>query len=197
MSLIAPLDEPSKDPWCLAFANTVSSRNASDRRDRLQTYQDLRAWLEKREILSTDASSIEDPKTLERAKRLREAIYGIASALSAGRDAEPQDVDELHWHVQRAIVAVQLRSNRERLAWDLHALKQSVSGGLGLIALSAAGLFTSDLATRVRECRKPECGWLFVDVSKNRSRKWCDMADCGNLEKARRYYAKSKAAQKA
>jgi predicted RNA-binding Zn ribbon-like protein len=40
---------------------------------------------------------------------------------------------------------------------------------------------------RVRECANHDCGWLFLDLSRNRSRKWCDMSSCGNRAKVRRF----------
>ncbi|HEV2391667.1 MAG TPA: CGNR zinc finger domain-containing protein [Verrucomicrobiae bacterium] len=43
----------------------------------------------------------------------------------------------------------------------------------------------------MRLCQGDTCGWLFVDSSKNHSRRWCDMRDCGNRAKARRHRAKS------
>jgi predicted RNA-binding Zn ribbon-like protein len=58
------------------------------------------------------------------------------------------------------------------------------------VALSAAELLTSDRVDRVRECASETCSWLFLDGSRNRRRKWCDMASCGNRAKARRYYAR-------
>ena len=54
---------------------------------------------------------------------------------------------------------------------------------------------TSDRLTQVRECADDTCGWLFLDLSKNASRRWCNMADCGNRAKARRYRARKKATQ--
>jgi predicted RNA-binding Zn ribbon-like protein len=64
-----------------------------------------------------------------------------------------------------------------------------------MVALSAARLYSSPQASRVRECQSSGCGWLFLDLSKNRSRKWCSMSDCGNVEKARRHYQRKKATQ--
>lgn len=58
---------------------------------------------------------------------------------------------------------------------------------LGGIARSAADLLTSGELGRVKVCDAHDCGWFFVDVSRNRSRRWCDMAGCGNRDKARRY----------
>jgi predicted RNA-binding Zn ribbon-like protein len=55
------------------------------------------------------------------------------------------------------------------------------------IADSAAEFLTTGDLTRLRECSGEDCGWLFEDTSKNRSRQWCDMRDCGNLAKVRRF----------
>ena len=197
-SLFSELGEPQNDPWCLTFCNTVSSRHHPQKQDRFHTNDDLRSWLIRYKILDEDAPSAgEDTRNLERALRLREAIWGIGAALAAQKEPADDNVSELNWNVQKAIVAARLEAEDKTLTWDLESQKHSVAGCLGLLALSAAGLFTSERADRVRECGNDECGWLFLDTSKNRSRKWCDMADCGNLAKARRYYAKKKAERQA
>jgi predicted RNA-binding Zn ribbon-like protein len=55
-------------------------------------------------------------------------------------------------------------------------------------AVRAAGsLLVDGPIHRVRECCGDTCGWLFLDVSKNGSRLWCDMAVCGNRHKVARY----------
>lgn len=59
------------------------------------------------------------------------------------------------------------------------------------IAESAVALLVSDAMVRVKSC--PTCGWFFLDLSKNRSRRWCSMDACGSVAKARRYYQKLKA----
>ena len=61
------------------------------------------------------------------------------------------------------------------------------------VVQSAVDLMTSPELDRVGQCADDRgCGWLFVDTTKNRSRRWCDMRDCGNRAKARRHYAKKK-----
>ena len=45
---------------------------------------------------------------------------------------------------------------------------------------------------RIRRCTNDDCLWLFLDESKNGTRRWCDMASCGNRAKARRHYLKMK-----
>ena len=60
------------------------------------------------------------------------------------------------------------------------------------IAHAAADLLASDRLNRVRLCGSGTCEWVFLDESRNRSRRWCDMSTCGNREKARRHYEKVK-----
>jgi predicted RNA-binding Zn ribbon-like protein len=59
------------------------------------------------------------------------------------------------------------------------------------VALSAADLLTSPAREHVHGCGNTEtCTWVFIDESKNHSRRWCSMKDCGNRVKARRHYQK-------
>src|ERR671930_579256 len=63
---------------------------------------------------------------------------------------------------------------------------------LAPVVWSAAELLTSGPLERVRECPGDDtCGWLFLDTSRNGSRRWCDMRTCGNRAKARRYYRRA------
>ena len=57
----------------------------------------------------------------------------------------------------------------------------------GPVASSAAELLTSAALEDTRECDSEGCGWLFLDTSRSRRRRWCDMRDCGNLAKVRRF----------
>jgi predicted RNA-binding Zn ribbon-like protein len=62
------------------------------------------------------------------------------------------------------------------------------------VTRSAADVLMKDDPARVRMCESPDgCGWLFYDETRNGTRRWCSMKDCGNRAKARRHYAKSKA----
>jgi predicted RNA-binding Zn ribbon-like protein len=61
---------------------------------------------------------------------------------------------------------------------------------LGVVALEVVEFLTSGQIDRVRACANPRCGWMFVDTSRNRARRWCEMATCGNRAKARAHYAR-------
>lgn len=56
------------------------------------------------------------------------------------------------------------------------------------IAVSAVELALSEHLGRVRRCPGDDgrCGWLFVDLSKSGTRRWCSMRTCGSRLKSRR-----------
>jgi predicted RNA-binding Zn ribbon-like protein len=58
-----------------------------------------------------------------------------------------------------------------------------------MLALRVEALMTSERLQALRECGNRECRWLFLDTSKNHTRRWCDMKVCGNRIKARRFKA--------
>ena len=65
------------------------------------------------------------------------------------------------------------------------------------ILQSAADLLTSEALARLRRCGNPTCSWLFIDETRNRSRRWCEMASCGNVLKVRRHRERKGAAAQA
>ena len=60
------------------------------------------------------------------------------------------------------------------------------------VALDAARILTSAERERVQSCGDPECGWFFLDTSRNHSRRWCNMQSCGNRNKVRRFYRRQR-----
>ena len=77
-------------------------------------------------------------------------------------------------------------------SWKSFGDKNSLDWMINPIIRSAADLLVSDELKRVKKCADPQCGWLFLDVSRNKSRRWCNMKDCGNRAKARRFYKRKK-----
>jgi predicted RNA-binding Zn ribbon-like protein len=61
------------------------------------------------------------------------------------------------------------------------------------VARSAAELLTSPNRARVKVCAGEGCGWMFIDESRNASRRWCDSRSCGNRERVREYLARKRA----
>ena len=74
-------------------------------------------------------------------------------------------------------------------AWTRTDAADSLTAPLRPVVRSAAELLTSpETLLRVRECDGTDCTWLFLDQSRNRSRRWCSMESCGNRAKVRRHY---------
>jgi predicted RNA-binding Zn ribbon-like protein len=76
---------------------------------------------------------------------------------------------------------------REGLRWDWPDAGSRLDSPLWPVGRAAAALLTSGDLSRLRQCGGERCGWLFLDRSRNRSRHWCTMEDCGNVSKVRRF----------
>jgi predicted RNA-binding Zn ribbon-like protein len=192
---------------CLDFVNTVSGDRRYTVRERLNHYADLVAWSQQAGILAdreaqrlreeADRRPDEAHDVLDRAVRLRETIYRIFWLVSEGNPPSPADLDALNRSLADALVHRKVVWTTDGFAWRWQGPDRALDRMLWPIAHSAAELLTSGDLGRVRECAGDTCGWLFVDTSKNRSRRWCDMKDCGNRAKARRHYHRTRASRRA
>ena len=192
--------ELSGGALCLDFANTVSNRNLPLKRcDDLAQYSDLLAFatqsryfpLERaRELLAI--SRIEPGLTtraMEDTRNLREAIYRTFSGYVGHRRATVEDLTLIRDVVIESWKHQRLAAAGRRYLWLTKQEKGvKLESVLWPIASSAAELLTSDRLKNVRMCEAKTCAWLFLDDSRNHSRRWCDMKVCGNREKARRHY---------
>jgi predicted RNA-binding Zn ribbon-like protein len=83
-----------------------------------------------------------------------------------------------------------LRWNKSRFEFAWVAAENSeLQLPLWLLVQSASELLTGEAVQRVLACANQECRWLFLDTSKNHTRRWCDMKICGNRIKVRRFKA--------
>jgi predicted RNA-binding Zn ribbon-like protein len=123
-----------------------------------------------------------------RAIRLREVIYRIFSSIAGHSIPNKGDFAVLNEELSKAMAKIRITRNAQGYLWAFEDGEKALDQVLWPIVRSAADLLTSDRLDRIRSCADEECGWLFLDTSRNRSRRWCDMEDCGNRAKARRYY---------
>jgi predicted RNA-binding Zn ribbon-like protein len=180
----------------LDFANTLTSRHTASPRERLETYGDLVSFARQAGLVTQQAARRLEERghrlayvaddVRKEAIRLREALYGLFRAIAGGQ--RPDDAD-------LAIVNVSIARLRLGAAgdWTFAARADGLDEVLGPIVRAAALLYTTPDRARIRVCEAPDCVWLFFDGSKNRSRRWCDMNQCGNRMKARRHYERSRA----
>lgn len=188
---------------CLDFANTTAWYRAEGEAhgDHLHGYADLVEFARQMGVVTdeeagrlwAEAESRPDAAAaaLAKARRLREALYRVFLGRSEGHAATEGDLAAV-------TVAAAEAYAHARLVEEADSFRLTWQGDLGLerplwaVAHSALEVLTSGDVTRVSACHGETCGWLFIDTSKNHSRRWCSMADCGNRAKARRHYHRAK-----
>lgn len=207
-NLETPVFEFTGNHLCLDFANTLNNRISSTPRERLNRYNDLVHWSREAGILSeNDAQRLraeatqrteEAERVLRQAIELREAMYRIFSAHTSDTEADERDLATLNTMLTKAMASASVHSNgKQGFAWDWNEGHEhaALDRMLWSIARLMAELLTSTELEFVRMCAADDCGWLFLDTSKNHSRRWCDMKSCGNRAKARKYYKKGQGSE--
>lgn len=191
---------PPKERWifdrcaghvALDFANTVSRRHTETPIERLPSYAELVSFAEQTELLDRPGArrlvawahthAREAAAILRRAVALRDALFDVFVAAVRGERPLRTDLAVFNEAMSRVHLG-------QELAWEWADGPEAPDALLAPIVRSAADLLTGDGRERVRLCEAPDCVWLFVDTSKNRTRRWCDMKQCGNRMKARRFY---------
>jgi predicted RNA-binding Zn ribbon-like protein len=190
---------------CLDFVNTVGGRvpeaggspGSRVLADKLAAYTDLVAWgrhtgsigePEARRLLRlAEGRPREAADVLERALLFREALHRTLRWLMLGRRPDPRDLSLLNAEIGTARARESLTASRDGLRWEWPDAGEQLDSPLWPVSRSAGALLTSGDLSRLRQCGGERCGWLFLDRSRNRSRQWCTMEDCGNLSKVRRF----------
>lgn len=203
-----------RDWLCLDLLKTRGweSRDRDD--DVLDAPVRFFAWARKRRLLSSSEARLlraavrDDAESLDGAlatvRELRGILYRIFDRVADGELPEGSELRALEDYLEASAQTLALGLDAEGgVSWQWtdrdvpltdtayeklgDALARRI---IGAVARSAADLLTSGELDRVKVCDAHDCGWFFVDVSRNRSRRWCDMAGCGNRDKARRYRAR-------
>ena len=194
---------------CLDFVNTLAWRLTARPVEYLGSYEDLLAWGRQAGLLTPDEAEAlsgwaatapeEAGDTLTRAVALREAIHRVFSAAITGKPQDGGALSVLNHELSGALSRLRVAPAAGEAyvwAWD----RGGDDGGepvldrpLWPVARSAAELLTSPNRARVKVCAGEGCGWMFIDESRNASRRWCDSRSCGNRERVREYLARKRA----
>jgi len=187
---------------CLDFCNTISDRRSSHD-ERLESYADLVGWGSLAGFLNSEEASrltrlgmscpIESVAVWERAICLREALTSIFCAAAEGRRMRSDALDVLNFELAAATARSQVVPTDAGYTWLWTERGMALDCVLWPIARSAADLLTEGPLGAIRKCEGRACGCLFLDTSRNGSRRWCDMRICGNRAKARRHHQRVKA----
>ena len=182
----------------LDFINTLDWRfRESGPEELLQTYNDLIHFTEQSNLLTpTQAQHLLRITTKRKAAKVLEASIELREAMSqtlySSLDGHPPAATHLkilERHLQTAPLHQKLQWKDSALEWSFAGAEDAADLPVWLLAQSASGLITSEAMPRLRACDNLECKWLFLDTSKNHTKRWCDMKVCGNRMKARRFKA--------
>jgi predicted RNA-binding Zn ribbon-like protein len=187
---------------CLDFANTLDDRADVHPQELLNSYNDLVSWSQQTHVLTEQEAQrllekaarrpSEATRVLKRAVDIREAIFRIFKAVAEDVSPEDEDLVSLSAAFADAQKHAQIVPNANGFRWDWTGKADDLDCMLWQVVRSAADFLTSDDLDTVRVCASDSCNWLFIDTSKNHSRRWCNMKSCGNREKARRFYTRKK-----
>ena len=197
----APVFEFSGGRLCLDFTNTMGDSRAHPN-EKLLSYGHLVAWGQQAGILTEPAArqlmkeGLRRPEDADKALRyaieLRETLYRIFSAIIDKGTPQHADLEVLNGALSRAMTHLRVSQPATGFAWEWAPDPEALDRMLWPVIQSAADVLHSGEIARVRRCGGRDCDWLFLDTSRNHSRRWCDMSSCGNRAKARRYYERKK-----
>ena len=189
---------------CLDFVNTLDWRGREQPQESLNTFQDLISWSQHVGILTDhDAQHlirkavkhpVEAERVLNRAIELRETLYRIFSSIIQGKDPTEKDIATFNENLSKTMGHSRIVRTETGFSLDSGGDKESLDWMLNPIIRSAADVLVSEELKRLKACADSACGWLFWDKSRNQSKRWCAMKDCGNRAKARRFYKRKKRA---
>jgi predicted RNA-binding Zn ribbon-like protein len=199
MSLAAAISEHDLLGGRLAldFVNTIEPRTGEGQRDFLPDYRALAAWSAHSGAVTADeaaglllaasADARRSTKVWRQAIEMREALYRLVLASAEGRPPLSQDLVVLTRASADAQRHAMLTADDGKIRWCWDS-PRDLERPLWEVTRSGIEILTTDDASRLGVCRRGAdgCGWVFFDATKNRSRRWCGMADCGTRAKARR-----------
>jgi predicted RNA-binding Zn ribbon-like protein len=184
----------------LDLVNTLDNRFSQNGPEELLAgYDDLLRFTTESKLLTQhqanrlkhlDSSAAERAKVLNEVKELREALAAIAYAQIDGKRLSASSLVTLEDYFRQARVHRHLTADQLRLVWGWRRLDHHVMAPVWLLAQATEDFLLSEGSSELRCCASQTCRWLFLDASKNQTRRWCDMKVCGNRMKARRFYAR-------
>ena len=194
---------------CLDFVNSVGGREEQEEKsypeniivkDKLENFNDFAAWAkdigiitesERRYLLNSPEKKVTD-QTFKKAIELRESLFKLIYNVINQFDPDEETIQILNREYSIANENRRLVYKDNKIEWQFSKDPLKPDYLIWLIAESAVKLLSSELISRVKICSGDDCGWLFLDTSKNKSRQWCDMKDCGNVAKVRRFRERQK-----
>jgi predicted RNA-binding Zn ribbon-like protein len=182
----------------LELVNTLDMRFSGQTVDLIPTYRDLLRLATQLELLTTEQArklgrsvgENEAERVLASTVELREALAAVLYGRIEGGKIPAAQIQVLEQQFRTAALHRRLLADDAHLEWSWSGVERQAEIPLWMLAQAASDLLVSSDAELVKDCGDPACRWLFLDVSKNHTRRWCDMKTCGNRMKARRHHAR-------
>ncbi len=177
---------------CVDFVNTRHAEDGRVVEDLLGGPGDLARWLREAGVVSpVEAEAAAErwgEDEFRRAVEFRGSLRGMIERVAGGGTVRPGEIEDINGVLRGRPGYIQVVRSGEGFEGRFVAEDGGVAGGISPVARSAAELLAGGDLSRIKECENPECTLHFYDTSKNRSRRWCSMAACGNVMKARAHY---------
>lgn len=175
----------------LDFCNTAGEHLAARPDEMLLDWEVFVRWAVQVGLIGAESYAVllRSPASVGKIVQLREAIYRAGLALARGERVTEGDL--LAIREQANVRKPEVAGGRDGLRWRPDAARASTQLR-AVLASEALSLFCSPRSSRIGICEGGLCGWLFLDDSRGKRRRWCDMKDCGNRAKAQRYYKQQK-----
>jgi len=188
----------------LVTAGTICNGSRSGApEERFPSYPDVVGWAWRAGVLNAEEAARLDRLATrnptgalavwERALKLRSALQGLFTAIALGKRVRPAWLEALNEELASAMARSQVLPTDSGFTWVWAQGGKALDSMLWPVARSAADLLTAGLLSSIRVCEGRDCGWLFLDTSRNRTRRWCDMKICGNRAKARQFRERRRA----
>ncbi len=189
---------------CLDFCNSGQNARGPSGAEWIAGFPELIDWLEAADAITRGqaarlrraaaASPRAAAQVWGRAIKFREALFRVLNARTEGGAIAREDLSIIEAEHARAVSFARLAWTGDGYSWSLDPSAESLDAALQPLVESAVSLLTSAKMERLRRCGNSTCYWLFIDETKNHSRRWCEMASCGNVVKVRRHREKARSA---
>jgi predicted RNA-binding Zn ribbon-like protein len=177
-----PLPHRIAGDLALDLANTVSWRGTEREVDHLADVDAILAWAQAAGLIDASfrVSRQRREGLIDDVHRLRAAINAAGAAVAHGRSPPDAALACIRDLAARSLAGASLTGAPAKFSFA------PADRIVGPVAWAALDLFLNGELDRLKQCPPAECRWLFIDETKNRSRRWCDMGTCGNRAKVRR-----------
>lgn len=188
---------------CLDFVNSTGQHD-DPAADHLRSYADLLAWSLDVSLLTpagadglyaqAQASPAEAAAVFAHAVKLRDALFAVLSNAAIQQPPPPAALATFNESLGEAMRHMRLNAGETDAHWAWVYRPNDLAQMLGPVVWSAVEVLQSADRADLRVCEGHDCDWMFLDTSRNHSRRWCSMQSCGNRAKAKRHYHRGRAA---